>query len=268
MKRTMLDKKHARTRAKIARQKNKSLLRGFSLLEVMVALAILAISFTSLILVQGRATGLAVEARNISIATQLARLQLLECKREAQKTIASLSDFKLDGDFTDQGYAEFKWECHAPKFNMKTPSVTDVEKNVKANTPESAKKDTSATSAVSAPFLSMITDTLGTSVRELTTIVRWGEENAKEEMRVVTHIIDLTAMSALSRVLTQGAKTFEKSLGGEKKTETGKPEGANPAQPGAPQQPGPPGGFMPPQQPGGFPQGRPPGGFPPPPGGP
>ena len=59
--------------------------RGFTLLEIMVALALLALSFTALFLVQGRATNLALQARTLSMATQLARLQLQECKREAQK---------------------------------------------------------------------------------------------------------------------------------------------------------------------------------------
>src|SRR5271165_7145642 len=89
---------------------------GFTLLEIMVALALLALSFTALLLVQGRATNVAIEARMLSMATQLARYQLMECGREAQKMIASASDFKLEGDFSELGFEKFSWECHAPKF--------------------------------------------------------------------------------------------------------------------------------------------------------
>ncbi len=97
---------------------------GFSLLEVMVALALLAVSFTSLILVQARATRLADQARNITLATQLARYQLMECKNEVQKKIATVSDFNIEGDYEDLGYPNYKWECHAPKFNMKPPAAS------------------------------------------------------------------------------------------------------------------------------------------------
>lgn len=184
---------------------------GFSLLEVMVAIALLAMSFTMLILVQGRATKLASESRNISIATQLARMQLLECQREVKKDIASASDISLEGDFSEQGFPKFKWECHAPRFNMKTPSASDLEQGLKKNSPESAKKDVGATSTVSAPFIAMITDALGDSVRELMVIVRWMETTVEDELRVVTHVIDPTPMTALSRMLAQGAKAMSSS---------------------------------------------------------
>jgi prepilin-type N-terminal cleavage/methylation domain-containing protein len=195
--------------------KEKKLMNGFSLLEVMVALALLALSFTSLLLVQGRATNLAGEAHRISIATQLARLQLMECQREAEKKIASVGDLRLEGDFADLGFANFTWECHAPKFNMKTPSASTLEEGFKSKTKDSAKKDVGASSSVSAPFISMITDALGDSVRELVVIIRWSANNVADEMRVVTHVIDLSAMAGLSRMLAQGTKTLEE--GSEKK---------------------------------------------------
>lgn len=219
---------------------------GFSLLEVMVALALLAISFTSLILVQARATRLANEARNISLATQLARLQLMECKQEVQKKISSVSDFNSEGEFEDLGFANFKWECHAPKFNMKKPSVSQVEKNLKGAAPEKNKKDVAGSASVSAPFIDIITNALQDSVRELVVIIRWTDNNVEDELRVVTHVIDLTAMSGLSRMLTQGVKQLEQNLPGKKD------EKATPEEPGGP-----------PNQPPGRPPQGPPGQMPP-----
>lgn len=200
---------------------------GFSLLEVMIALALLAMSFTGLILVQGRMTGLAVQARNITTATQLARLQLMECKRKAQRKIASTGDFKLEGDYTDIGFPDYKWECHAPKFNMRTPSASAVEKGFRETAPDAAKKNMAGSaSTVSAPFIGMITDALADSVRELVVIVRWTDNAVDDEVRVVTHIVDLNAMSGLARVLNEGAKSFESK--DEKKKEK------NPGKGGAP----------------------------------
>lgn len=218
---------------------------GFTLLEIMVALALLALSFTALLLVQGRATNLGVEARTLSIATQLARYQLMECKREAQKYIAAASDFKLEGNFSELGFEKFTWECHAPKFNMKQPSASQVEKSIHANTPEQAKKqqDKQVSQSAVAPVMGIVTDTLSNSVRELALIVRWGDSSAndkdssKDELRVVTHIIDLSAMQALSKMLKQGADQLNKKPS-EKTQEQGPP-----AQPGPGQVP--PGQFQP-----------------------
>lgn len=209
--------------------------RGFTLLEIMVALALLALSFTALFLVQGRATSLALEARMLSIATQLARYQLQECKREAQKMIASASDFKLEGDFKELGFENFTWECHAPKFNMKPPSASEVEKSAKAHTPDANKKDSKAAAASNmSPFITLITDTLGNSVRELVVIVRWSDNDIADEVRVVTHVIDLSSMQVLARMLKQGAEQLDKSQGAKpKEASVGSPPSASP-QPGSP----------------------------------
>lgn len=202
---------------------------GFSLMEVMVALALLALSFTSLILVQSRATNLAVQSRFISIATQLARFQLMECKREAQKIIASASDFKKEGDYVDKGFEQFKWECHAPRFNMRTPPAGKIESQAKENASGKLKDQMNTTSSAMAPMMSLITDSLGNSVRELVVIVRWSNNNIEDEVRVVTHIVDLTAMSALANMLKQTTSSSSKPS-------TPKPQEGSfpPGPPGAP----------------------------------
>lgn len=229
---------------------NKKAIAGFSLLEVMVALALLAISFTSLILVQSRATKLAIDAKKISTSTQLARYQLMECKREVQKNISMVSDFKSEGDFTELGQPDFKWECHAPRFNMKSPSASQIAESAKQVPGQkgAAKPETGNQAAdLSSPIMGMITDSLGDSVRELTVIVRWKNGEIDDETRVVTHLVDLASISALQRMLAQGVKTLESQ----------KPKGPEQPQQGMPQgQPqGQPQGGMPP----GFRQGMPPG---------
>jgi prepilin-type N-terminal cleavage/methylation domain-containing protein len=225
---------------------------GFTLLEVMVALAILAFSFVSLVLLQGRAVNWALQARNISIATQLARYQLAECKKEAQKKIAAVGDLNLEGDFTDFGYPNFTWECHAPKLNIKLPSDTELTKVAKKKAGEADVKnkvgDVNTTASAMSPFVSIISDTISNSLRELAVIVRWKEGEIPEEVRVVTHVTDHAAMIALSRVLSQGAETLlgkKKGKGQEGPGGQGVPGGhMGGGMPGGPMGGGMPGGPM------------------------
>lgn len=224
--------------------------RGFTLLEVMIALALLAVSFTILLLVQTRSTDLALQARNLSIATELARLQLVECKQEAQKIIASASDWKKEGDFSEQGYENFKWECHAPKFNMKTPSQSQLEESVKKRSPDDKKAGMQNSASTMSPILSLVSESLGGAVRELAVIVRWKEGDVDEEMRVVTHIVDLAPISVLGKMLKQGSQSLRKS-GDDKKDS--KDDAVNPAGRGGPGMPPPHmrgRGMMPPMMPG------------------
>ena len=77
--------------------------KGFSLLEVMVALAILAFGITSLLIIRNRAfdqAGYAIRSRRISL--------LLEQKM-AEISVGQEEDG--EGDFTEQGYEEYTWEA-------------------------------------------------------------------------------------------------------------------------------------------------------------
>jgi prepilin-type N-terminal cleavage/methylation domain-containing protein len=195
-------------------------LSGFSLLEVVVALAVLAVSFTSLVLVQARATRMAQRANNLSVATALARMQLLECKSKVEKNISAMSDFSLDGNFALLGHADFTYECHAPKFSMHSPSDSAVETGLKKNALKKGNnQDLGASNQIVSPFISMITDSLGNAIRELTVIIRWKDNTVEDEIRVVTHVVDLAPISVLARTIGQG---IENSPKGPKKKEPNK----------------------------------------------
>lgn len=224
-------------------------LAGFTLMEVMIALLILAFSFTALILVQGRATKLALEAKNISVVTNLARLKLYECQQEIEKNIAAASDLKMEGDFKEQGFPDMKWECHAPKFSAKPPSSEQVAEATKKKAPHGKDNSTQkieTDSSLISPVITMVTDSLGDAVRELAVIIRYGDN---DEFRVVTHVVDVNAMAGLARMLSQGTSKKKE----EPKKEEGQP-GQNKGGPGQPPMPGAPG--MPP--PGGMPGMMPP----------
>ena len=176
---------------------------GFSLLEVMIAMLLLALSLTSLMIVQSRTTKMAIEARNISLATQFAKLQLIECKKKTVEKITAVSDFSLEGDFAEYGYENFSWECHAPKFNLQPPSAAKIDQfaknEVKKAGEDSKKPKFDASSAGS--IIPMITNALNESVRELTVIVRFKDGNNSDEVRVTTHVVDLSVAAGLSRMI-------------------------------------------------------------------
>lgn len=174
-------------------------------MEVLVALVLVAISFIPLILVQTRATSLAISTKNISMATQLARLKLVECEEQVKKKITQASDFSIAGDFLSLGITEFKWECHAPKFNMRPPSASSLEKNLKKEV-DDGKSKADQSLAINSSIMEMITNGLGDSVRELAVIIKWQENNIDESVRVVTHVADLNAMARLSFLMGQAGK--------------------------------------------------------------
>jgi len=85
------------------RQKRQGDQHGFTLLEVMVALAVLAIALTSIYRLQGQTMMMSASARFYSIAPQLARIKIAELERQEFKDIVSAT-----GNF-GQDYPGFSW---------------------------------------------------------------------------------------------------------------------------------------------------------------
>ena len=61
-------------------------------------------------------------------------------------------------------------------------------------------------------------------MRELAVIIRWTEDDIADELRVVTHVINLSSMQVLARMLQQGAEQLDKSTG-KKPKDSETPEG-------------------------------------------
>jgi prepilin-type N-terminal cleavage/methylation domain-containing protein len=84
---------------------------GFTLLEVLIAVAILAISLSSLMGSQINSMAATRYARDISAIALLAEYQLVEIEFEHRKEGFVNSDVELDGDFSDHGYDDVEWAC-------------------------------------------------------------------------------------------------------------------------------------------------------------
>ncbi len=78
---------------------------GFTLLEVMVAVAIIAISFVSLLGSQSQSISLAAISRFETTASMLARLKLAELQTESFAELSS-----GEGDF-EEDFADYHWQA-------------------------------------------------------------------------------------------------------------------------------------------------------------
>ena len=89
--------------------------RGFTLLEVMVAMAILALSLTAAFEVVGGAMQNHMRARRLELATLLARAKLVEVEARFEEDGFRDSDQEEDGAFDEEGHPEIKWEVKTTK---------------------------------------------------------------------------------------------------------------------------------------------------------
>ena len=202
------------------RRRNSS---AFSLLEVMVALAILSVGLVLLMQVQARSARLAIEAREMTVATMLARGKLYDCQTDLLKKGFSIGDYDEEGSFDDEGYPSFYWECHGYKPDMPTADVGDISGAAgklgmgDASDAASASGQNPAQEMgmqMIAPVLSQMSSVLGDSIRELVVIVRWGDGEDRQEMTVTTHVIDKGPVSQVATMIQQQSRALGGALGG------------------------------------------------------
>ena len=82
--------------------------RGFSLIEITIALSILVLALSILVENQGFAAFMTRDAEKIRIATMLAEEKMIEAQLHLEFEGWKTSDIDEDGDFDDLGSEEFE----------------------------------------------------------------------------------------------------------------------------------------------------------------
>ncbi len=176
--------------------------RGFTLLEVMVALAILAASLVAISEVVGGALRNHVRAHHLDVATLLARGKMVEVQATFERKGFRDFDESEDGTFEAEGHPEIHW-----KLEVRRPTVDLGPKAVFAALsggktleellppPDQAPQLAPFQAAMNAmiqPILTQIGEQLKSSVREIQLTVSWQEGRTAESFDVLTHLVVMT----------------------------------------------------------------------------
>jgi general secretion pathway protein I len=96
---------------------------GFTLLEVIVALAILGMSMMAIFNINSEAIYAHVYAKKLTVATLLARSKMTDIEQELFDKGFQVDDDDQGGDFSEEGWPSFKWRAKiiAPKTNGLSP---------------------------------------------------------------------------------------------------------------------------------------------------
>ena len=92
--------------------------RGFTLLEVMVSLGILAVSLAAISGITAGSYAASDYARGVTIATLLARSKMIDVEEEMWKDGFPDDDKELDGEFDKEGHAEYRWKATVRKIDV------------------------------------------------------------------------------------------------------------------------------------------------------
>jgi general secretion pathway protein I len=172
---------------------------GFTLLEVMVALAILAGSLVAISEIVSGALRNHVRARHVDVATLLARGKMTELEVEFERIGFKDLDQSDEGTFEAQGHPEVRWhlEVRRPRLELGPDAVlaalTGGQKLQDLLPPADAAPQLApfqaAMSASLQGVLTRVGEQLKKSVREVRLTVSWQDGRAEERFTVVTHLV-------------------------------------------------------------------------------
>jgi len=189
--------------------------RGFTLLEVMVALAVLALALTATSDVVGGALRNHVRARQLEVATMLARGRMAEAEAKFEEDGFRDGDQTEAGSFDDEGHPEVTWKLEAIKPQLELgpdavlKALTGVEGGVAGllgldakGQPAGGAAGGPTTSLGGSPLaaaavgmiqtqLDVLGEQLRTGLREVRLTVAWKDGRVTESFTLVTHLVVL-----------------------------------------------------------------------------
>lgn len=198
--------------------------RGFTLLEIMVAVALLAMGMMVLLDAQTVSMMSTIYAKDLTVATQLARARMakLEQEIEDKRVRFGLSKSSCqDGNFSDDGkdFKKYKWRYCIKKVKVTIPTNVPGLGDVKdpsgkagqatalmnsLGVPLNSNTDISSIASSLGPFMTLIQqqmkvifEQLQESMRELEVVVSWKEGTRTESVKIVTHIFHFNQATGL-----------------------------------------------------------------------
>ena len=214
---------------------------GFTLLEVIIALGVLAVGLMVLVDSQSTAVLMSLESDEITVATMLAEEKMMEAQLIVETEGFGESDIEEDGDFTEFGNEQFRgeslhldlgedlddyrWAYTIRKIDLTIPTDVGGVADQLAGTgyfPEEKTEQMDTTSGFDLTDIGitpdMLTDYLGNFVREVRVLVWWGEnEDGVDQVELTSHVINPTGAitEAESRGLSgSGSSSSSSDSGG------------------------------------------------------
>jgi prepilin-type N-terminal cleavage/methylation domain-containing protein len=171
--------------------------RGFTLLEVMIAMAIMLVSFSSILAIQSSSMNSALRSRQIHEVGMLARWAMAQTEVEITgKKFDEITE-EISGQF-EEPYQDYSWTRKVKEVKM--PNLSGIAKAAQeANAGADAKSaDEDKNSAILEQMTKVITNFLSKAVREVTLTVSWKRGATTQKYEIAMYWVDLNSDFAIN----------------------------------------------------------------------
>jgi general secretion pathway protein I len=197
--------------------------RGFTLLETVIAMAILGLALMAIFDLNAGAVANHAYTKKLTVATLLARSKMTDLEQKLYDDGFSNDDDEESGDFSDEGWSTFKWRAKiiAPKTDGVSPdqlvgaifnlpigdsgsgdplgglasmfggSAPGGKDGAASGATAQAGAGMGAMAGMIQPMFTQMIDQLTRSVREVHLTVYWQDGTQVESLDLVTHVVSL-----------------------------------------------------------------------------
>lgn len=166
---------------------------GFTLLEVMIAMAIMLVAFSSILAIQSSSMSSALKSRQIHEVSMLARNAMAQTEVEISgKKFEDITE-ELSGQFDDP-YQDYTWTRKIKE--VKLPNLQGLSKaaqSASGGDAAASKDDEEKNSAIMEQMTKVITNFLSKAVREITITVQWKRGIQVQKYEVAMYWVDLNS---------------------------------------------------------------------------
>ncbi|MFT4703669.1 MAG: general secretion pathway protein I [Bradymonadia bacterium] len=175
--------------------------RGYTLMEVLIALAILASGLTILLGTQASAARMSERANAMALASMLIRSKMIEVEHELQQDGFSDTPETLDGDFRDEGVEEMEWEAFVEVIEIGDEARESFNAQIYqqlfgGGDSGGALAGASGVSQMIPMIMAMVPDIMNDvsqRARKVTLTVTWPEGDGEMTLTVQQYVVNLNA---------------------------------------------------------------------------
>ena len=154
--------------------------KGFTLIEVMIAIGVLAIGFGAILVAENNSLDVTIRAKRMTTVATLAKNAIIQAERElVGKTFLEVKK-ESSGQF-EAPYADYHWERKIKEITF--PNILSDNKE---------KKDEATVSDANVEkIVKIATNYLSKSSREITITINWKEKGENQSFSVSQYWVDL-----------------------------------------------------------------------------
>ncbi len=175
--------------------------KAFSLLEVMVALAIIAIAVSSILTSMADGASIPHDSKKRLKAIDLSIIKLNEIERKLKKDGFKDQDIEEHGDFDDKDFKEYAWIARIKKIEIPDDIALLTKLFTGSTDGDDKNNPMSKFSGLLGGYIQTLKDTFEASIREVEIEVFWyyggKEEENKESFKLTTHLIDFRKVKGM-----------------------------------------------------------------------